>query len=158
MPVFSIICQYFPVFPGKCHWHGKYAYLPAHKLFCDITIIFNRYLPVLLYLHSTTPFMWASARELLVPFLTPLVWCGGGIRTHNLPLWKRMLYQLSYQVEITCSHISNEEIASAPPNINIKFVTLYHGLFVLRYCQHTTISIYNLLTYFQRRNCECRPK
>ena len=32
LPVFSIICQYFPVFPGKCQWHGKYAYLPA---FCQ---------------------------------------------------------------------------------------------------------------------------
>ena len=34
---------------------------------------FNRYLPAL---PSTTPFMRASARELLVPFFTPLVWCG----------------------------------------------------------------------------------
>ena len=32
LPVFSIICQYLLVFPGKCHWHGKYAYLPA---FCQ---------------------------------------------------------------------------------------------------------------------------
>ena len=48
--------------------------------------IFNRYLPALLYLPSTTPFMRASARELLVPFFTPLVWCGSGIRTHDLPL------------------------------------------------------------------------
>ena len=35
--------------------------------------IFNRYLPALLYLPSTTPFVRASARELLVPFFTPLV-------------------------------------------------------------------------------------
>ena len=41
--------------------------------------------------------MRASARELLVPFFTPLVWCGRGIRTHNLPLRKRTLYQLSYR-------------------------------------------------------------
>ena len=41
--------------------------------------------------------MRASARELLVPFFTPLVWCGHGIRTHDLPLRKRTLYQLSYQ-------------------------------------------------------------
>ena len=34
--------------------------------------IFN--LPALLYLPSTTPFMRASARELLVPFFTPLIW------------------------------------------------------------------------------------
>ena len=27
--VVNNICQYFPLFPGKCHWHGKYAYLPA---------------------------------------------------------------------------------------------------------------------------------
>ena len=40
--------------------------------------------------------MRASARELLVPFFTPLVWCGGGIRTHDLPFQKRTLYQLSY--------------------------------------------------------------
>ena len=40
--------------------------------------------------------MRASARELLVPFFTPLVWCGCGIRTHDLPLRKRTLYQLSY--------------------------------------------------------------
>ena len=58
--------------------------------------IFNRYLPALLYLPSTTPFMRASARELLVPFFTPLVWCSRGIRTHDLPLRKRKLYQLSY--------------------------------------------------------------
>ena len=32
LPVFSIICQYFRVFPRKCHWHGKYAYLPP---FCQ---------------------------------------------------------------------------------------------------------------------------
>ena len=59
--------------------------------------IFNRYLPALLYLPITTPFMRVSARELLVPFFTPLVWCGGGIRTHDLPLRKRTLYQLSYR-------------------------------------------------------------
>ena len=57
--------------------------------------IFNRYLPALLYLPSTTPFMRASARELLVPFFTTLVWCGCGIRTHDLPLRKGKLYQLS---------------------------------------------------------------
>ena len=61
--------------------------------------IFNRYLPALLkkYLPSTTPFMRAPARELLVPFFTPLVWCVRGIRTHDLPFRKRTLYQLSYQ-------------------------------------------------------------
>ena len=32
LPISSIICHYFPVFPGKCHWHGKYAFLPA---FCQ---------------------------------------------------------------------------------------------------------------------------
>ena len=66
--------------------------------------IFNRYLPALRYLPSTAPFVRASARELLVPFFTPLVWCGRGIRTHDLPLRKRTLYQLSYQGgnEILC--------------------------------------------------------
>ena len=59
--------------------------------------IFNRYLPALLYLPSTTPFMRASARELLVPSFTPLVSCGRGIRTHDLPLRKQTLYQLSYR-------------------------------------------------------------
>ena len=59
--------------------------------------IFNRYLPALLYLPSTTPFMPASVRELLVPFFTPLVWCGRGIRAHDLPPRKRTLYQLSYR-------------------------------------------------------------
>ena len=40
--------------------------------------------------------MRASARGLLVPFLH--LWYGAvGIRTHDLPLWKRTLYQLSYQ-------------------------------------------------------------
>ena len=34
----------------------------------DNIYIFNRYLHALLYLPSTTPFMPASARELLVPF------------------------------------------------------------------------------------------
>ena len=29
LPVFL---HYLPLFPGKCHWHGKYAYLPA---FCQ---------------------------------------------------------------------------------------------------------------------------
>ena len=41
--------------------------------------------------------MRASARELLVPFFTPLVWCGRGIRTNDLPLRRRTLYQLSYR-------------------------------------------------------------
>ena len=59
--------------------------------------IFNRYLPALLYLPSTTPFLRASARKLLLPFFTPLVWCGCGIQTHSLPLRKRTLYQLSYR-------------------------------------------------------------
>ena len=58
--------------------------------------ILNRYLPALFYLPSTIPFMRASARELIVPFLTPLVWRGPVIRTHDIPLRKRMLYQLSY--------------------------------------------------------------
>ena len=56
--------------------------------------IFNRYLPVFISLAQPL-FMRASARELLVPFFTPLVWCGCGIRTHNLLLRKRTLYQLS---------------------------------------------------------------
>ena len=51
-----------------------------HKLcrafIATLQYIFNRYLPALLYLPSTTPFMRASARELLVPFFSPLVWCG----------------------------------------------------------------------------------
>ena len=38
MPVFSIICQYFPVFPSKCHWHGKYAYLSAFCQPCSVYI------------------------------------------------------------------------------------------------------------------------
>ena len=37
--------------------------------------MFNRFLPALLYLPSTSPFMRASSRELLVPLFTPLVWC-----------------------------------------------------------------------------------
>ena len=53
--------------------------------------IFNRYLPALRHLPSTTPFLRASAMELLVPLFTPLVWCGRGIRTHDLPLRKRTL-------------------------------------------------------------------
>ena len=48
--------------------------------------------------------MRASARELLVPFFTPLVWCGRGIRTHDLPLRKRTLYQLSYRGGILYKH------------------------------------------------------
>ena len=58
--------------------------------------IFNRYLPVFISLAQPL-FMRASARELLVPFFTPLVWCGRGIRTHDLPLRKQTLYQLSYR-------------------------------------------------------------
>ena len=45
--------------------------------------------------------MRASARELLVPFFTVKIlhlWYGAaGIRTHDLPLRKRTLYQLSYR-------------------------------------------------------------
>ena len=41
--------------------------------------------------------MQASARELLVPFFTPLVWCGRGILTQDLLLRKGTLYQLSYR-------------------------------------------------------------
>ena len=59
--------------------------------------IFNRYLPALLYLHSTTPFVRASVRELLVLFFATLVLCSMGIRTHHLPFRKQKLYQLSYR-------------------------------------------------------------
>ena len=38
----------------------------------------NKYLPAFLYLPSTTLLLRASARELPVPFLTPLVWRGRG--------------------------------------------------------------------------------
>ena len=49
-----------------------------------------------LFITSTTPFMRASARELQKPFLH--LWYGAaGIRTHDLPLRKRTLYQLSYR-------------------------------------------------------------
>ena len=70
-----------------------------HKLcrafIATLQYLFNRYLPALLFLPSTTLFMLASARELLVPFL--LLWFGvAGIRTHDLPLQKWTLYQLSY--------------------------------------------------------------
>ena len=34
----------------------------AHKLFCNITNIFNRYLPALLYLPSTTPFYVSTGK------------------------------------------------------------------------------------------------
>ena len=40
--------------------------------------------------------MRASARELLVSFFTPLIWCGNGIRTNDHPLRKGTLYQLSF--------------------------------------------------------------
>ena len=55
--------------------------------------IFNRYLPALLYLSSTTP-LYASVSKGAASLL---VWCVHGIRTHNLPLRKRTLYQLSYR-------------------------------------------------------------
>ena len=40
--------------------------------------------------------MRTSARELLEPFFTPLNYGAAGIRTQDLPLRKRTLYQLSY--------------------------------------------------------------
>ena len=55
--------------------------------------LFKRYLPALLYLPSTTPFLRAPARELLVPFFTPLIWCGHGIWTHDL--WDALPTELS---------------------------------------------------------------
>ena len=45
--------------------------------------IFNRCLPVLLYLPSTTPFLRASARELLVPFLH--LWYGAAVGFERRP-------------------------------------------------------------------------
>ena len=63
----------------------------GHKLFCDITIsLIYIYLPLILYLPLCaiiTSFMRASARELLVPYFTPLVYCGHHIQSINL---KRM--------------------------------------------------------------------
>ena len=62
--------------------------------FCDIKIsLTDTYLPVLLYLPSTTPFMQASARELLVPFFMPPPFIMGGhiasplsVRTYVRPV------------------------------------------------------------------------
>ena len=61
----------------------RHSGLLLHARHCSGAIVrfsdnssFNSYLPALLYLPNTTSFMRASARELLVPFFTPLVWCG----------------------------------------------------------------------------------
>ena len=49
--------------------------LRADKLFCDITVsLTDTYLPYSIFLAQPL-IMQASARELLVPFFTPLVWC-----------------------------------------------------------------------------------
>ena len=56
----------------------------------------DTYVPALLYLPSTTPFVRASAKEPLVGYHIRL-WHGAAlIRTRDLPLRKRALYQLSY--------------------------------------------------------------
>ena len=49
-----------------------------YLLYLDITNILNRYLPAFLYLPGTTHLLRASARELPVPFFTPLVYRGRG--------------------------------------------------------------------------------
>ena len=56
--------------------------------------IFNRYLPALLYLPSTTSFYASVSKGAASTTFTPLVCCSRGIRTHDLPLLKRTLYQL----------------------------------------------------------------
>ena len=48
--------------------------------------------------HSTTePLRSHSSKGAASTIFTPLVWCRHGIRTHDLPLQKRTLYQLSYR-------------------------------------------------------------
>ena len=77
----------------------------AHKLFCDITIYLTdsfRFFPALLYLSSTTPFYASVVSKAAAGMIfTPLVWCGCRIRTCDLPLQKRALYQLSYRGSVT---------------------------------------------------------
>ena len=84
----------------------------GHKLFCDITIsLIYIYLPLILYLPLCaiiTSFMRASARELLVPYFTPLVYCGHHIQSINL---KRMLYQMSYQGKFPTQQASKHKWA-----------------------------------------------
>ena len=48
----------------------------CRAVYCGIAISYLSYFPKIKI--RTTPFMRASARELLVPFYTPLVWCGRG--------------------------------------------------------------------------------
>ena len=55
--------------------------------------IFNRYLPALLYLPHKTPLYASVSKGAASTIFTSLVWCGHRIRTHNLPLLKK-LYQL----------------------------------------------------------------
>ena len=56
----------------------------AHELFCDITIyLTDTNLPGTIFLDADISKGAANT------IFTPLVWCGGGIRTHNLPLRKR---------------------------------------------------------------------
>ena len=59
----------------------------AHELFCDIAIYStDTYLPYsTIYLPCITPFMRASEMELLVPFLSPLVWCCRRIQNPRPP-------------------------------------------------------------------------
>ena len=70
--------------------------------------------------------MRASARELLVPIFTYLVWCGRGIRTHDLPLRKRPLYQLSYR----CESVSSERLRTVDTSgftctFSVKYLDFY---------------------------------
>ena len=59
--------------------------------------IFNRYLPALQYLPRPTPLYASVSKGAASTILTPLVWCGHGIRTHDLTLRKQTFYQMSYQ-------------------------------------------------------------
>ena len=62
-----------------CKFFGIQYITLCRALYCDITNILNRHLPAFLYLPGTTLLLRASARELPIPFLSPLVWRGRGV-------------------------------------------------------------------------------
>ena len=66
----------------------------------------NRYLPAFLYLPGTTLLLRASARELPVPFFTPLVWRGRGSNLRP-PDPEADALPLELSGPVTCSELEN---------------------------------------------------
>ena len=137
-------------------WNRQHTLCRA--FYCNITISFNRYLPALLFLPSTTPFTWASARKLLVPFFTPL----DGvimIRTQDHPLRKRTLYQAIEGVKIVshvvCWNVIFNLFGKQCPQIGL--LLLKAVWYVSKLCVSLLELFENVSRFCSRRHQETAP-